>query len=133
MRTRSMSQLMVVSARASQADRPDGRHAYVAYASDHLAMFHPATKRAFLNNTHSNDVTVVDTESREIVETIAVGEGGSHQGMAFDVTMSRLYVANHGSGTISVINARSLVPSGTIAVGAGPRAVIVTGQALVDG
>src|SRR5699024_1014099 len=59
-------------------------------------------KRLFVSNRKSNNVTVLSLEGK-LLQTIPVGEGPV--GIEYDPARNRIYTANRGSGTTSVIDA----------------------------
>ena len=81
---------------------------------------------AFVNNTRSQDVTVIDVAKLELVGRVGVEDGGSHQGMAFSPDGSRLYVVNHGAGSVSVLDTSKPRLLKRLVVGQGPSNIITT-------
>ena len=84
---------------------PDGREAYVANAGD-------------------NTVSVIDTATKEVVDTITVGR--EPQGVAFAPDGATVYVTNVKDNTVSVIATATRAQTTTIAVGRSPQSIAVT-------
>jgi YVTN family beta-propeller protein len=84
---------------------PDGAHAYVT-------------------NSESNNVSVIDLPSNAVTATIPVGTGPV--GVAVTLDGRHVYVPNHGSGNVSVVNIPSNIVTATIPVGAGTQGVAIT-------
>ncbi|NIM52244.1 MAG: beta-propeller fold lactonase family protein, partial [Gemmatimonadales bacterium] len=70
--------------------------------SPHAVDVNPRTNRVYVANRESNEVTVIDGESLEVLATVAVGE--EPWDVAVDPTTGRIFVSNHRSGTVSVID-----------------------------
>lgn len=79
---------------------------------------------AYVANTGSGSVSVIDTSSVAVVGTVAVGSTPFAVGITPDG--SRAYVANRGSDSISVIDTSSNRVVATVGVGRTPHAVAVT-------
>ncbi len=82
-----------------------------------------ATK-AYVTNSGSNSVSVVDLESLETVNTIDVGEYPLM--IDIDPEGKRAYVTNHGSRTVSVIDLMTETEIKKINVGTNPYGVAVS-------
>jgi YVTN family beta-propeller protein/VCBS repeat-containing protein len=76
---------------------------------------------AYVTNPTADTVTVVDVN--KVVKTIAVGD--APDGVAAAPLSDYVYVANSGSGTVSVIQAATNSVVATVAVGGAPRRVAV--------
>jgi YVTN family beta-propeller protein len=73
-------------------------------------------------------VSVIDTRSNTVIDTIAVGETPSY--VAVDESIHTAYVTNSvENGTVSVIDTRSNKVTDTILVGIRPGAIAVDGSA----
>ena len=129
---------------------PDGDRAWAVCATDQVAVIDLASlvvvgvvhvgeapdrvvfgtggDYAFVNNTHSGSVSVIDARNVVVCETIPVEAGGSHQGMAFSPDRSKLYVANHGAGSVSILDALEPRFLKRVAVGDSPATVIAVGE-----
>ena len=83
---------------------PDGREAYVANAGD-------------------NTVSVIDTATKEVVDTITVGR--EPQGIAFAPDGATAYVTNIEDDTVSVIDTATRTQTTTIEVGRSPQSIAV--------
>jgi YVTN family beta-propeller protein len=81
------------------------------------------TGAAYVANSGSNSVTVIDTTTNTVVGTpIPVGSGP--RGVGVDPTVHRAYVANNGSASVTVIDTTTnTVIGGPIPVGSGPEGV----------
>ena len=83
---------------------------------------------AYVANSASNTVSVVDisTTPPTVVATAPVGTNPT--GLTLSPDRKRVYVANSGSNTVSVIDITSSPPSviATIGVGNSPSAIAVT-------
>jgi YVTN family beta-propeller protein len=53
-------------------------------------------------NTFSNNVSVIDDSNNKVTTTISVGT--NPYGIVYNPSNHHIYVANHGSNTISVIS-----------------------------
>lgn len=95
----------------------------VGQAPDRI-VFRPGGDIAFVNNTHSDSVSVMNARTLKLIDTVQVEAGGSHQGMAFDFAGMKLYVANYVAGSVSVLAASQPHVLKRIAVGQGPAAVV---------
>ncbi|HMK28969.1 MAG TPA: YncE family protein [Terriglobales bacterium] len=87
------------------------------------------TPLLFVLNQGSGTVSVIDPSVDTLVGTINVGSGATD--VLYDSRLTRLYVTNFASNTVSVFNAATTVPvlTATLNTDAGPRAV----TALADG
>ena len=56
----------------------------------------------FVANSGGNSVSVIDTNTNTVIDTIPLGEGP--YGIAYDPDNHRMYIANNRDGTVSVIN-----------------------------
>ena len=66
----------------------------------------PAPRRVFFSDAGGNSVAVLDPATGNVVHTIRVGS--SPRGMAFAPGGGRLFVANHDSSSISVVDLAAL-------------------------
>ena len=84
--------------------------------------------RAYVSSSNGT-VTVINTSnpvsSMPVVATITLPSGSLPTGVAVNGDGTRVYVANSGSGTVSVINATNNTIAGTLPAGAGTFSVIV--------
>lgn len=78
---------------------------------------------AYIANSGSNNVSVIDTASNSVVTAIAVGT--QPYGVAVNHAGTRVYVTNQGSNDVSVIDAASNSVVATITVGTQPYGVAV--------
>ena len=79
---------------------------------------------AWVTNTTSDTVSVIDTETNTVIATIPVGDGP--MGVALTPDGTRAYVTNSNDDTVSVIDTASRTVITTIPVGDGPRGVAIT-------
>src|SRR5216684_4503527 len=89
-----------------------------------LAIPAQAQTHAYIVNTGSNSVSVIDTTSNTVVATVSVG--GSPLEVAITPDGTRVYVTNGTDNTLSVIDTASNTVVATVGVGAGPTAVAIT-------
>ena len=80
-----------------------------------LAQAAAAAPFAYVADTQSNAVSVVDVATRRIVATIPVGR--APYGVAVNKTSTNAYVLNYLDNTVSVIDTAKRVVTATIAVG----------------
>ncbi len=83
-----------------------------------------AAPNAYVANSGSGTVSVIDTATDAVVATVTVGT--SPDGVAVSPDGSRVYVANLGSGTVSVIDTATDTVAGTVNVGTFPVGVAVS-------
>ncbi|TDT63646.1 cytochrome D1 domain-containing protein [Fonticella tunisiensis] len=81
-------------------------------------------KLAYVSNVISNEVAIVDTQTREILKKIPVGRIPNETEPSVDG--KRLYVANVGDGTLSIIDTNSYDIIGGIEAGRGIHGIAVT-------
>lgn len=79
--------------------------------------FHPDAQYALVSAPRAGEVAIFDTAGRELLKRIETGSKpiGVESG-----NQSRMYVANMGSDTVTVIDLESMAISDTIEAGAGP-------------
>lgn len=82
------------------------------------------TGYAYISNTATNIISVINTANNILVDTIAVGS--APYGAAVSPDGSHVYVANSGSGTISVINAATNILVATILTGRAPSGIAIS-------
>ncbi len=78
---------------------------------------------AYITNTFSNNVSVIDTASNTVTSTIALGN--RPDGVAVNTAGTQVYVANSNDGTVSVIDTASNTVVATVTVGTTPLGVAV--------
>lgn len=78
---------------------------------------------AYISNSVSNSVSVIDTANTTVVGTVAVGNNPTGVAVSFDG--ARVYIANSGSNTVSVIDALNNRVVATVAVANSPAGVAV--------
>jgi len=79
---------------------------------------------AWVTNTTSDTVSVIDTDTNTVIATIPVGDGP--MGVALTPDGTRAYVTNSNNDTVSVIDTADKTVITTIPVGDGPRGVAFT-------
>ncbi|MEM5008936.1 YncE family protein [Priestia megaterium] len=82
-------------------------------------------KLAYVTNTDSNDISIVDIEDKKELGRIPVG-GSPRGGMAIDKKGIYGYVSNCAGNTVSVIDVVSNRETGKISVGNAPRGVVIS-------
>ena len=75
---------------------------------------------AYITNTNSNSVSVIDTATNTVVTTVPVGF--APLGVAVNPTGTQVYVANYSPSNVSVIDTATNTVAATVAVGALPAA-----------
>jgi len=83
-----------------------------------------SAQNAYITNSGSNTVSVIDTATNTVVSTIPVGI--SPGGVAVTPDGSKVYVTNFLSNTVSVIATATNTVVSTIPVGTDPAGVAVT-------
>ncbi len=78
---------------------------------------------AYIPNSGSNDVSVIDIATNTVVATVPVGT--NPQGVAVNPAGTRVYVANFGSNNVSVINTATNTVVATVLVGTNPWGVAI--------
>jgi len=82
------------------------------------------TGYAYISNTATNIISVINTANNTLVDTIAVGS--APYGLAVSPDGAHVYVANSGSGTVSVINTATNILQATILTGSVPSGIAVS-------
>lgn len=85
----------------------------------------PDGQRVYVTNTDEDSVSVIDTSSWQVTDTLT-GLPEPHDG---EVTPDSryLYLATAGNNSLSVVDTRTLELAGSFAVGAKPRGVVIGG------
>ncbi len=86
-----------------------------------LPCFVRAAPFAYITNTGSDNVSVIDMATNTVVATVPVGDGPF--GIAVDYLGPRIYVANRLSNNVSVIDMATNTVVATVPVGSGPSGV----------
>ncbi|MFD1200647.1 InlB B-repeat-containing protein, partial [Leucobacter albus] len=84
----------------------------------------PDGARAYVTNFGSGTVSVIDTATNTVTETVAVGRDPSSVAVSPDG--ARAYVANSRGSTMSVIDTATNTVTGTVTVGVNPSSVAVS-------
>ena len=84
----------------------------MALLGHHIAVAAPF---AYITNTGSNSVSVIDTATNTVVATVAVGF--APLGVAVNPAGTRVYVANNGTNSVSVIDTATNTVVTTVTVG----------------
>jgi YVTN family beta-propeller protein len=79
---------------------------------------------AYIANSGSNNVSVIDSSTNTVVATVTVGN--SPHGVAVTPDNTHVYVTNDGSDTVSVIDTSTNTVVATVTVGDEPFGVAVT-------
>lgn len=90
--------------------------AHISFSSD--------SKFAFVSNVMSNDISVIDTEKQEIIQTIPVGNTPNEGKLSMDG--KRLYVANLMDNVLSIVDVEKGSEIERIPAGKGTHGVAVT-------
>lgn len=78
---------------------------------------------AYVTNSDSSSVSVINTDTNSVTATIKVGNGPD--AIAINPIGTKAYVANSSSDTVSVIDIASNTVTATINVGARPRGITI--------
>jgi YVTN family beta-propeller protein len=99
---------------------PSGFGSFIAgpVYPEYITALHPT---AYITNSDDNTVSVINTETYEVVATIPVGD--HPEGIAISPDSHRAYVTNNESETVSVINTTSNRVIKTIPVGTEPMGI----------
>jgi len=84
----------------------------------------PPVAFAYITSASSNTVSVINTQTNQVVNTIAVGV--APEAIAVSPDGSRVYVANVQSNNVTVIDASTRTVIATIPVGSEPASAIVS-------
>jgi YVTN family beta-propeller protein len=103
----------------TMATVPVGTGAF-AFAIDGNADF------AYVSNGGSNSVTVVDLNAYKAAATIALPANSQPRGVVLTPDGMKLYVADYGTNSVSVIDTTALAVTGSIAVGSQPNRMAVS-------
>ncbi len=83
--------------------------------------------RAFVTNSQSNSVSIVDTATNTVVATVPVGSAPSGvaglTGVAVNPAGTRVYVVDNHANNAAVIDTATNAVVATVAVGANPTGV----------
>ena len=77
----------------------------------------PAHTFAYVTNSGSNSVSVLDLATMKVTRTLSTGDNPT--GVTASPTKDEVYVVNTGSGTVSVIDTATNQVAGSIGVGRG--------------
>ena len=110
-----------LSSSSSQQNQPEGSkhttttNVYAATTQTHVAdRFAHIPERVYVPNVADGTVDVIDPHTFQIVDHYAVGYVPHHVTPSWD--MSKLYVDNEGSSSLTVIDPKSAEPTGTVSV-----------------
>lgn len=84
------------------------------------------TRRIFVTNQGSGDVSVLDSRTGRVLRTVKTGAGAL--GIGFNPSNNRLYVANRMTGTVSVVNAESYTIEANVSSGSLPNTIAVNSR-----
>jgi YVTN family beta-propeller protein len=79
-------------------------------------------QNAYITNSESDTVSVINTATSTVIATIPVGPGFTPYGVAVTSDGSKVYVVNLNSSSVSVIDAATNMVTATIIVGSDPGA-----------
>ena len=79
---------------------------------------------AYVANYDSDNVSVIDTATNTVVDTVGVGD--EPRGIAITPDGSRAYVTNYGSDNVSVIDTATNTVMATVVVGSYPDGIAIT-------
>jgi len=88
--------------------------------------FTPDGSKAYVANSASNTVSVIDTATRTVTDTIPLQEGSFPTEVAAGPNGSRVYVINSSLASVSVIDTTTNTVVATIPVGESPYGVVVS-------
>ncbi|MGK2865859.1 MAG: Ig-like domain-containing protein [Mycobacterium sp.] len=114
----------------SVIDRVTGATSTIKVISEPKALaLSPDGTRLYVGG--SNAVSVINTTTNAVVAKVTTN-GGQIYGIDFSDNGQRVYVANSGKNTVSVIDTTKATPVviATVAVGAQPRGIVVAGNRL---
>ncbi len=84
----------------------------------------------FMVNTGDHTLSVIDTNTLQVIQTITLKKGpdGDYLALAVSLDSRYVFVANQADGTVSVIDTNNLqaTPNQTISVGEFPRAITLS-------
>ncbi|MEN8107369.1 MAG: hypothetical protein ABFS22_05115 [Pseudomonadota bacterium] len=95
------------------------------YRRPHGLVWLPDNRRALVTVEDNRAVVLVDINHGEIIRAVKTGESVSHM-VAIDPAGNRAYVANIGSGSISVIDIDGGVLRATVNVGKGTEGIAMS-------
>ncbi len=81
----------------------------------------PNSNRIYIANEASNNVSVIDGETNEVVDTVVVGQ--SPRGIAVNTSTNRVYVANSADNNVNIISATTNQVVNTAPVGISPQCI----------
>ena len=90
----------------------------------HMVAVTPDGRRAFVANIRSGSVTAVDLEKRQVIASVATGEGA--EGVAVTPDGRQVWVTNRAADTVSVLDAVTLEMIATLPSPAFPIRAAVT-------
>lgn len=85
-------------------------------------IFNTDGSRAYVSNTNSNDISVVNTDTNTVVDTLSL-TGGPKSGM-FNADGSKAYIARSTADEVVVADGSTFAELSTITVGDAPVGVI---------
>ena len=101
-----------------------GRFIVLCFAAIALPYCAHAAPFAYISNSGSNNVSVIDTATNTVIATVPVGT--TPYAVAVSPDGAQVYVANSGSNDVSVISTATNMVTATVKVGRAPRGVAVT-------
>ncbi len=101
------------------------KHYDVHGEAPHMVLLDPEGKWAYVSLTNTNAVAAIDLANSQVK---LIPAGARPQGPAFSPDHKRLYVANSGGSSITVIDTQKKTRIGDISTGKGPVRVAVVGD-----
>lgn len=104
-----------------------------SFNQPYTVTIHPSGSRAYVTNSNSTTISIIDTANNSVIGVISGFDGPS--GMAISADGTKAYVNNYGSPeglgsgngtTVSVVNLLTNAITATIPVGLAPSALAIT-------
>ncbi|MGD9533878.1 MAG: beta-propeller fold lactonase family protein [Candidatus Nitrosocosmicus sp.] len=87
----------------------------------YVVEYNPSNNCIYVANDHSNNVTVIDSTTNEVIAVVKVGEGP--WALEYNPSNNNIYVSNRDSDDVSVIDSTTNEVVKTIKVGSEPREI----------
>jgi YVTN family beta-propeller protein len=84
------------------------------------------TRRLFVTNQATHDISVLDTRTGSLLRTIKTGTQAL--GIGFNPNLNRVFVANRQGGTVTVVNAENYAVEANLSAGSLPNTVAVSAK-----
>ena len=125
--TNSLSIIQVRGSKSPITDTATKLAEVVVGQEPRCVALHPKEREAYVTNTVSGTVSVIDVSKpaqARVVAEIAVGT--EPRGCALSPSGRLLFVTNHTAGNLSVIDTTTRTVTNTVAIGGKPQAIAVT-------